>query len=126
VVLDGSGRVSAVRYADAAGAQQELVGLDAAVLALGPGGMRAVMAGSPALARAAPELSAAAGVGGVDVVTVRLWLDRYVVTDNPANVLSRCAALPRARTAPAAAARTRLFRHHGSGYAERLKPASSL
>ncbi len=118
--------MSAVRYADAAGAQQELVGLDAAVLALGPGGMRAVMAGSPALARAAPELSAAAGVGGVDVVTVRLWLDRYVVTDNPANVLSRCAALPRARTAPAAAARTRLFRHHGSGYAERLKPASSL
>lgn len=51
--------------------------------------MRAVMAGSPDLARAAPELSAAAGVGGVDVVTVRLWLDRYVVTDTPANVLSR-------------------------------------
>ena len=89
VVLDDSGRVAAVRYADAAGADRELAGLDAAVLALGPGGMRAVMARSPALARAAPELSAAAGVGGVDVVTVRLWLDRYVVTDTPANVLSR-------------------------------------
>ena len=88
-MLDGSGRLTAVRYADAGGAERELGGLDAAVLALGPGGMRAVMARSPDLARAAPELSAAAGVGGVDVVAVRLWLDAFVPTDTPANVLSR-------------------------------------
>merc|ERR1719446_1180677 len=51
--------------------------------------MKAVMSGSPSLARAAPELSAAASLGGIDVISVRLWLDRTVATRSPANVFSK-------------------------------------
>ena len=43
----------------------------------------------PELAAAAPELARAAELGGIDVVAVRLWLDRYVDTLEPANVFSR-------------------------------------
>ena len=67
----------------------ERVDADAVVLALGAKGMRGVVAGSPALARLAPELTKAASLGGIDVVTTRIWLDRYVATETPANVLSR-------------------------------------
>ena len=67
----------------------KLEDLDAVVLALGAKGMRGVVASSPALARGAPELSRAASLGGIDVVTTRIWLDRYVAVENPANVLSR-------------------------------------
>ena len=63
--------------------------LDAVVLALGAKGMRGVVASSPGLARGAPELSRAASLGGIDVVTTRIWLDKYVAVENPANVLSR-------------------------------------
>ena len=45
--------------------------------------------GSPALAAAAPELSRAAALGGIDVVATRIWLDRTIETDTPANVFSR-------------------------------------
>ena len=47
------------------------------------------MAGSPALAKIAPELSRASSLGSIDVIATRIWLDRYVVTQNPANVLSK-------------------------------------
>eukprot|EP00960_Hanusia_phi_P050105 760000-Hanusia_phi.AAC.3 len=47
------------------------------------------MAGSPALAKIAPELSRASSLGSIDVISTRIWLDRYVVTQNPANVLSK-------------------------------------
>jgi len=42
-----------------------LEGLDAVVLALGAKGMRGVVAGSPVLARTAPELSKAAALVGL-------------------------------------------------------------
>ncbi|KAK3280562.1 hypothetical protein CYMTET_11607 [Cymbomonas tetramitiformis] len=38
---------------------------------------------------AAPELSKAASLSGIDVVATRIWLDKYVPTDTPANVFSR-------------------------------------
>jgi uncharacterized protein with NAD-binding domain and iron-sulfur cluster len=63
--------------------------LSAVVLALGVKGMRAVVSGSPELARECPELAAAASLQGIDVISVRLWLDRTVPTRTPANVLSR-------------------------------------
>ena len=47
----------------------------------------------PALGRAAPELTRAASLGGIDVVATRIWLDRYVPVDNPANVFSRFSEL---------------------------------
>lgn len=70
------------------GEQVVLEDLDACVLALGAGGMRAVMKGSPAVALRCPNLAAAGALRGVDVMSVRLWLDGTVETLTPANVLS--------------------------------------
>jgi hypothetical protein len=89
----GQARVSGLSYVDAGGAERELAGLDACVLALGSKGMRAVVSGSADLARECPELSRAAALGAIDVVSVRLWLDRRVVLDKPANVFSRMPGL---------------------------------
>ncbi len=71
------------------GGDAALDDVDGVVLAVGVGGMRAICRGSPALAAACPEISAAASLGAVDVISVRLWLDRRVATRTPANVLSR-------------------------------------
>jgi len=57
------------------------------VLALGAKGMQAVVNGSPLLANE-PPLSAAASNSGIDVISVRLWLDRVVPTRTPANVFA--------------------------------------
>ena len=73
----------------AGAAVESLSGLDACVLAVGPKGLKAIVPQSPALARLAPELAAASTLGSVDVVAVRLWLDRTVPTATPANVFSR-------------------------------------
>lgn len=74
-------------------AEEELHGLSAVVLALGAKGMGAVVRGSPELARACPELAAAGSMPTIDVISCRIWLDRYVPTRTPANVLSRFPAL---------------------------------
>lgn len=87
------------------GQEETIENLDACVLALGAKGMKVttfqeyervvlkevqyLMAGSPALAKIAPELSRASSLGSIDVIATRIWLDRYVVTQNPANVLSK-------------------------------------
>eukprot|EP00438_Fugacium_kawagutii_P011298 Skav205053 [mRNA] locus=scaffold142:119391:125910:+ [translate_table: standard] len=65
------------------------VDLDAVVLALGAGGLRAVLRGSPQLAKVCPNLSSAGALGGVDVMSARIWFDRTVPTETPANVFSR-------------------------------------
>jgi uncharacterized protein with NAD-binding domain and iron-sulfur cluster len=84
-----TGRATGLSYATRGGERRVLDDADAVVLALGAKGMRGVVASSPALARRAPELSRAASLGGIDVVTTRIWLDRYVAVEHPANVLSR-------------------------------------
>lgn len=94
VVDESTGLATGVRFVRSAGKGKKpktetLADVDAVVLALGAKGMRGVVGSSPALARAAPELSRAASLGGIDVVTTRIWLDRYVAVENPANVLSR-------------------------------------
>lgn len=93
---EATGQASALTYVDTRekdangkAAERRIEGLSGVVLALGSKGMRAVVGGSPALAAAAPELARAAELGGIDVVAVRLWLDRYVDTLEPANVFSR-------------------------------------
>ena len=96
VLSPDQARVEKVSYVDTAkGWDSELaeIEVDACVLALGAKGMKAVVGGSPALARRAPELSRAASLGSVDVVAARIWLDRYVEVENPANVLSRFSEL---------------------------------
>ena len=67
--------------------------VDAVVLAVGSKGMGALMQASPQCAVLAPELAAAGTLGAIDVVSVRLWLDRTVQVADPANVLSRFEAL---------------------------------
>jgi len=84
------GKVSGVRCRTRGDStSHSLDGLDAVVLALGAGGMRAVMSGSPEVARRCPNLSAAGALKGIDVMSCRLWLSKYVSTETPANVLSR-------------------------------------
>lgn len=95
LTLADDGRVHELRYKDFADGGKEVVlrDLDAVVLALGSKGMKSVISNSPKVAKRAPELAAAASLGAIDVVACRLWLDRTVPTDTPANVFSRFEAL---------------------------------
>ena len=67
--------------------------VDAVVLAVSAKGMGALMAQSPQCGALAPELVRAATLGSIDVVSIRLWLDRTVPVADPANVFSRFRAL---------------------------------
>ena len=67
--------------------------VDAVVLAVSAKGMGALMAQSPQCGALAPELVRAATLGSIDVVSIRLWLDRTVPVADPANVFSRFSAL---------------------------------
>jgi len=67
--------------------------VDGVVMALNGKGMSAVMANSPDLSQYKTFSKAASMANGVDVISVRLWLDRYVPTRTPANVFSRFDAL---------------------------------
>ncbi len=67
--------------------------VDAVVLAVGAKGLKSLMSQSPECSNAAPELVAAASLGSIDVVSTRLWLNRYVPTAYPANVFSRFESL---------------------------------
>ena len=96
ITMDGEGanQVTGLTYRDAkSGDVRTLDGLSGCVLALGSKGLKAVMSGSPSLARRAPELCQAASMDGIDVIAVRLWLDTTVPTRTPANVFSRFSQL---------------------------------
>jgi len=83
-------RVSSVEVMNVATrAVQVIDEVDAVVLAVGAKGLKSLMAQSPELSSAAPELVGAASLGSIDVVSARLWLDRIVPIAYPANVFSR-------------------------------------
>jgi uncharacterized protein with NAD-binding domain and iron-sulfur cluster len=83
-------RVSSVEVKNLATHAVQLIDeVDAVVLAVGAKGLKALMAQSPELSTAAPELVGAASLGAIDVVSARLWLDRTVPIAYPANVFSR-------------------------------------
>ena len=67
--------------------------IDGVVLAVGAKGVAALMSQSPQCAEFLPELKRAGSLGAIDVVSVRLWLDRTVDVADPANVFSRFRAL---------------------------------
>ena len=67
--------------------------VDAVVLAVGAKGMGALMANSSDCAALTPELVRAGSLDAIDVVSVRLWLDRTVPVADPANVFSRFGVL---------------------------------
>jgi uncharacterized protein with NAD-binding domain and iron-sulfur cluster len=83
-------RVSSVELKNVATNTVDLIDdVNAVVLAVGANGLKSLMAQSPELRTAAPELVGAASLGSIDVVSARLWLDRYVPIAYPANVFSR-------------------------------------
>ncbi|MFN5465550.1 MAG: FAD-dependent oxidoreductase [Cyanobacteriota bacterium] len=87
-------RISSVEVMNVAtNAVQVIEEVDAVVLAVGAKGLKSLMAQSPELSKAAPELVAAASLGSIDVVSARLWLDRYVPIAYPVNVFSRFESL---------------------------------
>ena len=67
--------------------------VDAVVLAVGAKAMGALMAQSPQCSELVPELVRAGTLGSIDVMSIRLWLDRTVPVADPANVFSRFSAL---------------------------------
>jgi uncharacterized protein with NAD-binding domain and iron-sulfur cluster len=86
-------QLSSVEYTSmSTGEKHVLHDLDGVILALGCRGMESVVRASPDLAKI-PVFSAAASLQGIDVMSVRLWLDRKIHTRTPANVLSRFAEL---------------------------------
>ena len=90
---DGTSVISVETHSLATGRSAVIHDVDAVVLAVGAKGMEALMANSPECAALSPELVRAGTLGAIDVVSVRLWLDRTVPVADPANVLSRFQAL---------------------------------
>ncbi|KAL7548131.1 hypothetical protein ACHAWF_011422 [Thalassiosira exigua] len=85
----GDGDRTSLTYLDTqVGEVKELTDLDGVILALGCQGMQSVVSSSPDLAQL-PELSLAASLKGIDVISCRLYFDRKVATRSPANVFSR-------------------------------------
>ena len=86
-------RASKVSYTNFKTKEQlEIRDVDGVVLALGCKGMANVIGSSPDLSKY-PVFSKAASLKGIDVISVRLWLDTTVETRTPANVFSRFEAL---------------------------------
>ncbi len=79
--------VTSVKLKDSQGESD--IDCDAVVLALGAGGMKRVLASSTELSKAAPDLAASASLNAIDVVAVRLWLDKTVKTDTPVGVFAK-------------------------------------
>ena len=67
--------------------------VDGVVLALNGKGMASVIGSSPDLAKYPTFSKAASMKNGIDVISTRIWLDRYVETRTPANVFARFDAL---------------------------------
>ena len=90
----GADRVNSVTYFDKKlGKEVDIDDVDGVVVATGAKGLRSIISNSPSLAQKAPELSAAGSLGAIDVVSCRLWLDKYVSTDTPVGVFSKFKAL---------------------------------
>ena len=93
-VSSDSQRVSSVELQNVATKTVQVIDdVDAVVLAVGAKGLKSLMAQSPELSKAAPELVGAASLGSIDVVSARLWLDRTVPMAYPVNVFSRFESL---------------------------------
>ena len=87
-----SRKIDSLDYTRIDGSTGTIDDIDGLVLALTCRGMQGVVSASPDLARI-PALSNAASLKGIDVISVRLWLDRTVPTRTPANVFSRFSEL---------------------------------
>jgi hypothetical protein len=85
--------ITKVEYSNTKDGGTQTLGVDGLVLALNGKGMASVIEASPDLARFPTFSMAASMKNGIDVISTRIWLDRYVPTRTPANVFSRFEAL---------------------------------
>jgi uncharacterized protein with NAD-binding domain and iron-sulfur cluster len=81
-------RITAVRARDASTGQETRHEADAFVFAVGVKGLKKLVASSPDVLAAEPELRRAMALRSIDCVATRLWFDRRVSTRFPANVLA--------------------------------------
>ncbi len=82
----------AVEFMNRAGTTDTLK-VDGIVLALNGKGMASVIESSPELSQYPTFSKAASMKNGIDVISTRIWLDKYIPTRTPANVFSRFEAL---------------------------------
>eukprot|EP00898_Chlorokybus_atmophyticus_P004548 jgi/Chlat1/5094/Chrsp33S05020 len=87
VSCNDAGLVSSVTTVDKGG-EKETIPADVVVFAVGVNAMQKIVAASPLLA-GRKDFTAFANLGAVDVLAVRLWLDRYVTVKNPSNVFAK-------------------------------------
>lgn len=66
--------------------------VEGVIFAVGSKGMESIVKASPGLARI-PIFAKAANCKSIDVISVRIWLDRKIPTRTPANVFSRFESL---------------------------------
>jgi uncharacterized protein with NAD-binding domain and iron-sulfur cluster len=85
-------RVSSISYLDPSGQTRVIQDIDGVVLAVTSQGMKSIVPQSPDLAKY-PVFTQAASCSGIDVISLRLWLDRVVPTRTPANVWANFPAL---------------------------------
>jgi hypothetical protein len=90
--ISKEGGVTKVEYSTFKG-ESKTVEVDGIVLALNGKGMASVIESSPDLSKHPTFSKAASMKNGIDVISTRIWLDRYVPTRTPANVFSRFEAL---------------------------------
>lgn len=83
---------STIEYSSMDGSSGSLE-VDGIILALNGKGMASVVEGSPDLSQYPTFSRAASMKNGIDVISTRIWLDRYVPTRTPANVFARFEAL---------------------------------
>lgn len=85
-------KVFSIEYTTPGGSTEVIDNVDGVVMALTCRGMQSVVSSSPDLARL-PAFANAASCKGIDVISTRLWLDKFVPTRTPANVFSRYSEL---------------------------------
>jgi uncharacterized protein with NAD-binding domain and iron-sulfur cluster len=81
-------RVSSIVYVNELGATQVIDDVDGVVLAVTSKGMNYIVNGSPDLAKYS-TFTKAASCSGIDVISVRIWFDKFVPTRTPANVFAK-------------------------------------
>mmetsp|Transcript_7687 Transcript_7687/g.11640 ORF Transcript_7687/g.11640 Transcript_7687/m.11640 type:complete len:592 (+) Transcript_7687:18-1793(+) len=87
-VIVEDGKATSVRVQGMDGTE-EVLKADAVVLAVGVTGLKRILAGSPSLAAASPNLRKTAGsMQTIDVMATRLWFDKPIQCQFPANVFA--------------------------------------
>lgn len=87
-------KISSVYYTSASSSTAQcLDNLDGVILAVGTGGMRNILFGSPLLSSKSLQLSKAASLRSIDCISARLWLDKNVTTLSPVNVFAKFPSL---------------------------------